>query len=143
MQNGASPINKIHNFNETHNNASLQMTKIGQIAHNYWLEIPQYYPFVTIDEFVIMPNHLHGLLYLNPTDKTDWKPNKFGPQSNNLGAIIRAYKSSLKRYANQNNIEFEWQSRYHDRILKDEKEYYAVKNYIINNPDNWRLDELY
>lgn len=135
--------NYFQNMNNTHNSASLRATQIGKIAWKYWMEIPNHYPFVMLDEFVVMPNHVHGILYLNQTNKTDWTPNKFGPQSNNLGAIIRAYKSSVKRYANQNNIEFEWQSRYHDRIIRDDNEYYAVKNYIINNPDNWRLDELY
>lgn len=142
-----APFDNKHTHNsmiiETHNSASLRMTEIGKIVQQYWLEIPNHYPFVTLDKFVIMPNHMHGILYLNSTDKTDWKPNSFGPQSNNLGAIIRAYKSSVKRYANQNNIEFEWQSRYHDRIIRDENEYFAIKNYIVNNPDNWRLDELY
>lgn len=135
--------NNFQNMNNTHNGASLRMTEIGEIACKYWMEIPNHYPFVMLDEFVVMPNHIHGILYLNPINKTDWTSNKFGPQSNNLGAIIRAYKSSVKRYANQNNIEFEWQSRYHDRIIRDDNEYYAVKNYIINNPENWRLDELY
>lgn len=85
-----------------------------------------------MDEFVIMPNHIHGILYLNPIDKTDWTPNKFGPQSNNLGAIIRGFISSVKRYANQINIEFDWQTRYPDRIIRNEKEYHAKKNYFIS-----------
>lgn len=131
-----------HNVVEPHNNVALQMTEIGKIAYDYWMDIPNHYPFVIIDEFVIMPNHIHGILYLNPTDKTEWTPNKFGPQSQNLGAIIRGFKSSVKRYANLNNIDFEWQSRYHDRIIRDNGEYYAIKNYIINNPTNWIKDEL-
>jgi len=141
--NNASPSMIINDTNELnkHNGASLQMTQIGLIAYKYWLEIPKHYPFVTIDEFIIMPNHIHGILYLNPLDKTDWTPNKFGPQSNNLGAIIRGFKSSVKRYANQNKIQFEWQTRYHDRIIRNEKEYCAIKNYIINNPKNWRSNE--
>lgn len=131
---------KSNAFKQMNHGASMRMTEIGEIAYQYWSEIPQHYPFVTVDEFVVMPNHVHGILYLNPINKTDWTPNKFGPQSNNLGAIIRGFKSSVKRYANQHNIEFEWQSRYHDSIIKDEKGYNAVKNYIINNPQNWKND---
>lgn len=86
-----------------------------------------------VDDFVVMPNHLYCLLFLNPENKTDWIPNKFGHQSQNLGAIIRALKSSVKRYANQNHIDFDWQTRYHDRIVRDQKEYYAIKNYILTN----------
>lgn len=140
--------NKIHYFGEivksveTDNYASLQPTEIGKIAFDFWQEIPKHYPFVILEEFVIMPNHIHGILFFNLPEKTDWNPNKFGSQSQNLGAVVRGFKSSVKRYANQNEIEFEWQTRFHDHIIRDENERYAIKNYIINNPKNWNKDEL-
>ena len=124
------------------NSSFLQESAIGQTAIDYWLEIPKHYPFVQLDEFVVMPNHIHGILFFNKPHKTDWIPNSFGVQSQNLGAVIRAFKSSLKRFANQNNIEFEWQARYHDRIIRDEKELKAIRKYIVDNPDNWLNDEL-
>jgi REP element-mobilizing transposase RayT len=127
---------------ETHNCASLRPTTIGQIAIDYWNEIPKHYPFVELDEFVVMPNHIHGILFFNRPDKKDWTPNQFGVQSQNLGSLIRAFKSTTKRYANQNNIEFEWQSRYHDRIIRNEKELNAIRQYIIDNPLNWAKDVL-
>jgi hypothetical protein len=55
-----------------------------------------------------MPNHIHGILFFNRPDIKDWTPNQFGVQSQNLGSVIRAFKSTTKRYANQNNIKFEW-----------------------------------
>jgi len=127
---------------ETHNCASLQPTDIGKIAFKFWEEIPKHYPFVVLEEFVIMPNHIHGILFFNRPDKTDWTKNKFGVQSQNLGAVIRAYKSSVKRYANQNDIAFEWQARFHDHIIRNEKERQAIKDYIISNPQNWKEDKL-
>ena len=129
---------------ETHNCASprLRPTQIGQIAMDYWAEIPKHYPFVELDEFVVMPNHIHGILFFNRPDKTDWQPNKFGAQSQNLGAVIRAFKSSVKRFANQNDIKFEWQSRYYDRIIRDERALNILRRYIINNPLNWHRDVL-
>jgi REP element-mobilizing transposase RayT len=130
------------NIVETHNCASLQPTIIGYSAIDYWLEIPKHYPFVELDEFVFMPNHIHGILLLNRPDRTDWQPNKFGVQSQNLGAIIRAFKSSTKRYAKQNNIEFEWQSRFHERIIRNEKELNLIRQYIIDNPLKWKNDVL-
>lgn len=128
---------------ETHNCASLRATTIGQIAIDYWAEIPKHYPFVELDEFVVMPNHIHGILFFNRPEKTDWTPNTFGPQSQNLGAVIRGFKSSVKRYANQNDINFDWQSRYHDHIIRDEKSLFAIRNYIVRNPDNWLHDVLH
>ena len=126
---------------ETHNSASpqpyLQPTIIGQTAINYWNAIPTHYPFVEMDEFVVMPNHIHGILFFNRPEKTDWQPNQFGAQSQNLGAVIRAFKSALKRYANQNRINFDWQPNYHDNIVRDEDHLNNIRRYIKNNPLKW------
>lgn len=131
-----------YNNMETHNCAFLQPTTIGKIADDFWQEIPKHYPFVELDEFVIMPNHVHGILFFNRPDKTDWSENKFGGQSQNLGAVIRGYKASVKRFANNNAMEFSWQSRFHDRIIRDERELRAIREYIINNPKKWAEDDL-
>ena len=125
---------------ETDNYPSLRATEIGKIAEKYWIDIPNHFPFVILDQFVIMPNHIHGILFFNK-DITLWQPNKFGRQSQNLGAIIRGFKSSLKRYANENNIDFEWQGRFHDRIIRDNNGLNNVRNYIFNNPQNWNEDD--
>lgn len=127
---------------EMHNCASLRATEIGKIAFDFWQEIPAHYPFVELDEFVIMPNHVHGILFFNRPDKTDWNANKFGSQSGNLGAVIRGYKSSVKRYANKNEINFDWQTRYHDNIIRDNAELQAIRQYIKNNPQKWADDKL-
>lgn len=123
--------------NENHNAAYLQPTEIGSIANEYWLSIPQHYPFVILDEFIIMPNHLHGIIHINKDDDNDWHPNRFGQQSNNLAAIIRGFKSSVKRYANNHEIVFHWQPRFHDHIITNEKALFAIRNYIKRNPENW------
>jgi putative transposase len=78
-----------------------------------------------------MPDHLHGILFINKPNKVSWEPNKFGAQRNNLASIIRGYKSSVKTYATLNDIEFLWQPRFYDRVIRDEKEYFAVAKYIV------------
>jgi len=131
---------KIQN-QETQCIASLQRSEIGEIAYNNWLGISTYHPYVELDEFVIMPDHIHGILFLNKPDKGDWQPNKFGSQSQNLASIIRGYKASVKQYAAINNIDFAWQPRYYDRIIRDEKEYQNIRGYIYDNPNNWLLNK--
>lgn len=133
----------LHNrtSNETHNRASLWETDMGKIAREFWQQIPQHFPFVELDEFVVMPNHVHGILFFNKPDKYDWNSNTFGKQTRNLASVIRGYKSSVKRFANQNDIEFEWQSRYHDRIIRDFNEFSNIQEYISNNPQKWANDE--
>jgi len=119
-----------------------QPTEIGKMAFEFWNEIPQHFPFVVLDAFVIMPNHVHGILIFEKPNKTDWTPNKFGTQSQNLGSVLRGFKASLKRYANQNNIEFGWQSRFHDHIIRNEIELKNIRAYTRNNPMNWVRDRL-
>jgi putative transposase len=144
-----STKNKVRYFGEIENNdvpetqsiASLQITDIGKIANEHWLNIPQYHPYVELDEFVIMPDHMHGILFINKPDKVDWELNKFGHQSKNLASIIRGYKSSVKQYATLNNIEFYWQPKYYDRVIRNEKEYQQISEYIYNNPENWLLNK--
>lgn len=119
------------------NGASLQPTQIGSIAYNYWIEIPKHFPFVELDEFVIMSDHVHGVLLINNPEHHTWKPNHFGAQSKNLPSIIRGYKASVKKYSNANDISFSWQARYYDRIVRNENELQIIRQYIINNPMNW------
>jgi putative transposase len=117
--------------------ASLRMTEIGKIAHDNFETISTFHPYVEVDEVVIMPDHVHGILFINKPDKTTWEVNKFGAQSKNLASVIRGYKASVKTYSTSNNIEFSWQSRYYDRVIRNEKEYFNVKSYIQYNPDQW------
>ena len=88
-----------------------------------------------------MPNHIHGIIFINKHDNEEWKQNKFGSQSQNIPSIIRGFKSSVKRYANAENIPFEWQEKYYDRIIRDNKELENTRLYIFNNPQNWMNDE--
>lgn len=113
-------------------------SKIGQIAIDYWTDIPNHYPFVDFEAFVVMPDHMHGILLFDRPDKIDWTPNKFGPQSKNLGAVVRAFKCTVKRYANQNEIPFQWQRNYHDRIIRNFNEFERISRYIENNPRKWQ-----
>lgn len=69
--------------------------------------------------------------------------NKFGPQSKNLGSIIRGYKSAVKTYATTDGLLFAWQARFHDHIIRDDAEYRRIEQYIITNPQNWGKDKFY
>ena len=71
------------------------------------------------------------------TTKTANVDNAFQPQSKNLAAIIRGFKSAVTTYARKNRIVFDWQHRYHDHIIRNATDYERVKQYILNNPQNW------
>jgi len=137
-------------------NFKMKLSEIGNIAYYEWLKTPELRPDMNIvlDEFCIMPNHFHaiigwggdqcrGRLQSASTTLKTKNTNKFGPQSKNLGAIIRGFKSSIKKYATINSINFAWQPNYHDHIIRNEEEFKRIKRYIQNNPKNWNKDELY
>jgi putative transposase len=68
--------------------------------------------------------------------------NKFGPQSQNLASIIRGYKIGVTKNARIINPNFAWQPRYHDHIIRNEKSFYRISEYIKNNPSNWAKDKF-
>ena len=135
---------------------------IGKIAKKFWYEIPDHFSFVILDEFCVMPNHLHGILFIKKVetqnlasvqDKQDFAPlktvnlqkknykNKFGPQSKNLSSIIRGFKAGVKKYATMNKIEFFWQPRFYDRIIRNEEELSRIRKYIFENHLKWALNK--
>ena len=66
--------------------------------------------------------------------------NKFGPQSNNLSSMIRGFKGVVKKYATINDIDFAWQSRFHDHIIRNEQELNRIRFYIKINVEKWDID---
>ena len=68
---------------------------------------------------------------------------RFGPQSENLGSVIRGIKSAVTRFARENGIPFAWQSRYHDRIVRGQNEMNRIAEYIEQNPAKWETDCFY
>lgn len=121
--------------------AYLNTTQIGRMAWKYWREIPQHYPFVILDAFVIMPNHLHGILIFDKPPNKEWKPNTFGPQKGNLGDVIRQYKGTVKRTTNKASLPFKWQGKYFDRVIRNAKEMKKAQEYIWSNPGRWKEKE--
>ena len=134
----------------------MELSEIGEIAHRYWTEIPNHFPFVELGEFVVMPNHVHGIIIIDkpeyefgdvPPPPAPSPPqnygNTFGPQSQNLASIIRGYKTGVKKHATLNRIDFAWQSRFHDHIIRNDVSFQRISEYIQNNPSNWADDKLY
>ncbi len=67
--------------------------------------------------------------------------NKFGPQSKNLGSIIRGFKIGVTKYASTNDIPSAWQARFYEHIIRDEQSFLEIKEYIQQNPLRWDMDE--
>ena len=133
-------------------NGMMGLSEIGCIANEQWAKTAKLRQNVRLDEWIIMPNHVHGIIIINnatvethcnaslPRIDGPWKTNQFGPQRNNLASIVRGFKSSVKRICNKNGYHFQWQSRFYDRIIRDEKSLDYIREYIHYNPLKWELD---
>lgn len=160
----------------------LQETMQSKICMACWLDLPNHYPNCILDEFVIMPNHVHGIIVIqnndnlsilkNPAEigqsvetgqparmgqpveigtpvETGLKPvsthenDAHKTKQYSVSEIIRGFKTFTARKINDSRrmqgTSF-WQSRFHDRIIRNEKELNRIREYIFNNPLNWKLD---
>ncbi|NOU20894.1 MAG: hypothetical protein HOO93_03745 [Methyloglobulus sp.] len=140
--------NKTHYFGEVVE-GKMQLSQIGRFAEKCWHEIPEHFPFVALDGFVAMPNHVHGIIVINkPVETQDFASlrqnhNKFGPQSQNLASIVRGYKIGVTKHAKFLQIRFAWQARFYDHVIRDEDSYFRIAEYIQINPLQWQDDEYY
>ncbi len=117
------------------------LSKIGEIVKKYWKEISQHYPFVSLDAFIIMPNHIHGIIIIHKNVETGYIPSL---HDNSLGDIIGGFKAAVTRWCNKNNYKkFSWQQRFYDRIIGNERELFNIRKYIVYNPYKWEDDEYY
>ncbi|GAA0890649.1 transposase [Fulvivirga kasyanovii] len=141
------------------NSQQMQLSEMGQIANRCWLEIPEHFPFVKLGNHVVMPNHVHGIIIIDKPDMDsvgaqNFAPlqnpytittpkNKFGPQSQNLASIVRGFKIGVTKNSRLINQNFAWQSRYHDHIIRNQRSFDNISQYIIDNPLKWKEDRFY
>ncbi|MBO1048762.1 MAG: transposase [Dolichospermum sp. DEX182a] len=123
----------------------MQLNLLGTIARDYWQEIPQHFPHIKLDIFVIMPNHIHGILWIIEKIKTTNQQRNFGEMIlGSIPCVIRSYKSAVTKKINQichqKGISSVWQKNFYEHIHQDEKSLEIIRNYIINNPLNWEND---
>ncbi len=154
--------NREHFFGNIKNNKVI-LNKIGEIANKNWIDIPNHFENIKLGNFIIMPNHIHGIILIVETlhatslHNNDIQNNKnydiqnnqndcfskISPKPKSLSAIIRSYKSSVTRIVREKFDEtFTWQPRFYDRIIRNEKELNIIRNYIKENPKKWDEDEL-
>ncbi len=136
----------------------MNLSEIGKIVENYWLEIPKHFPFVELDEFSIMPNHNHGILGINNFNcrcngRDEAVPrlydgkypqmSKISPKPKSLSTIVGSFKSVSTKTIHQKFPEtnFAWQPRFYDRIIRNEKELDKIRKYIFENVSKWEFDK--
>ena len=129
-------------------NSVVRLNQFGQVAMEHWLAIPQRRLNVELDGFVIIPNHIHGILLLRGQPPTDDTPEtrQFGQaQRNALGSVIGSYKSGVTRNINalRGQATCVWQSRFYEHTIRHDQDLEHQRQYIVNNPLKWTEDEFY
>jgi REP element-mobilizing transposase RayT len=140
-------------------NAEMKLSEIGKIAETCWENIPLHFPFVKLGEYVIMPNHVHGIIIIDKVDdgrnavetqnlaslqpETQKPLNEFGPQSRNLASIVCGFKIGVTKNARIIHPDFKWQPRYYDHIVRNKKLFNRISEYIRINPVKWVTDKYY
>jgi putative transposase len=157
----------------------MKLTTAGAIVQGFWYEIPKHFPNVVLGEFVVMPNHIHGILMLHTVETLHCNVSsaneentfssekqttidvevvetlqcnvstgeffqKISPKSGSIATIIRSYKSICTKHIRQTfpDLNFSWQTRFWDNIIKDEHAFETISHYIINNPQKWHQDRF-
>ncbi|WP_370407751.1 transposase [Tenacibaculum dicentrarchi] len=150
-------------------NKELHFNNLGKLAEKYWLEIPNRFSFITLGNFVIMPNHMHGILIIDkfssdisesfvqtqsvetrliaslpPDSKIGGITGNTNPMFHqNISRIIRWYKGRCTYEIRKIHTDFSWQPRFYDHIIRNSKAFDKIQNYIENNPVNWNEDKFY
>lgn len=149
---------RAHLFGEV-SNSKMNLTDAGRIAEVCWKAIPNHFPEVVIHEYVIMPNHIHGIIEISggmenepsvgaeniPPGANIDSPQRipFKSPSKTIGSIVRGFKIGVTKWVRENSeVQKVWQRDYYEHIIRNEKSYQIISAYILNNPENWVEDKF-
>ena len=161
--------NRDHFFGEIADGI-MQLSSVGALAHQHWHEIPDRFPYAQLDAWVVMPNHVHGILVIDKSDDSHPRPrrdaiNRVSTRTgmgtgdmgktggitshhnpmlhDNVSRIIRWYKGRTTFESRKINPDFGWQTRFYDHIIRDDTSWRNIRTYIANNPAHWKEDRFY
>ena len=113
------------------------------VAENAWTELEGLYDLVTLDVYVMMPNHFHGIIWLNEPCRGGSRTAPTARSGKPLGRLMGAFKTMSTKRINAirgTPAAVVWQRSYHDRIIRDEPELLRAREYILDNPRRWAED---
>jgi putative transposase len=142
-------------FGEITSDGVMLLSEEGQIAQSCWDAIPQHFPGIELDAFVVMPNHVHGILVFDIPKSGHGSAVSLPPKHHeegfskpiqgSLSTIIRSYKSIVTRTIRQTQDTemIVWQGRFYDHVIRNESSLNHIRQYILTNPARWHEDQLY
>ncbi|RMF88756.1 MAG: transposase [Nitrospinota bacterium] len=126
----------------------MRLNEYGDIVRACWLAIPDHFPRTTLDEFIIMPNHVHGIIVIvdnvGATHASPLPSKPRGPKPHSIGAIVGSFKSAVTKRINETRGTpgaHVWQRNYYEHVIRDEVWLDRIREYIAGNPARWEEDE--
>ena len=139
--------------------AFMILNEYGKIADQQWYWLAEQYPYVILHEFIVMPNHIHGIIEINTVgtgrdlSNNDNDDNRDGTgrdlsllphKIKSVSELMGAYKMTVSKKIHASGYPgFAWQRSFHDHNIRNEKSYEKISNYIINNPKCWDQDKFF
>ena len=127
-------------------NGKMHLSPVGKIVAEEWIRSETLRPNLSLDQWVVMPNHIHGILVIEgiKTSQRDVSTTPFTLERNSLGSIINQFKGKCtKRIRKSESPDFAWQPRYFDHIIRNVDSLQKIRHYIQENPLKWEMDEYY
>jgi REP element-mobilizing transposase RayT len=125
-------------------NGGMILNEYGEIARQCWQWLEKQYPYIKLDEFIIMPNHTHGILLIDENgcrDRSRPVPTEGTIKIKSLSELIGAFKTISSKQIHLLGFEiFAWQRSFYDHIIQNEKSLNEIRYYIQTNPANWERD---
>ena len=128
---------KMHHFGEVVE-GKMVLSHVGVIANLLWYEIKNHTDNIELGEFIVMPNHIHGVLILNTVGARHASPLR-----RTISSIVGSYKSAVSKHAHRLNFDFTWQRNFYDHVIRDEVSHQKIAEYVVNNPVKWEEDRFY
>lgn len=134
---------RVHWFGEVVGEQVL-LSRIGEVVAQEWRKIPRIYPRAILDEWIVMPDHLHGILIFRGIPGQIGKSEEDQLLRQTLGTALGQFKSNCTKriWGSLRQPDFSWQERFHDTILFDQEDLDRVRAYIRDNPRRWAADPL-
>lgn len=129
----------------------MRLNDAGKIAEACWLAIPAHFPDANVNAFVVMPNHVHGIVFIadivgaknfSPVwDNVEAAHNPIRSPSKTIGSVIRGFKIGVTKWFRENGVTGNvWQRNYYEHVIRNDESLSRIRQYIHENPTRWAFD---
>lgn len=126
--------------------AEMHVGVTGSTVQAEWNALPRRFPGLELDQFVVMPNHVHGIVRISDRVEYHNQSTRANPQIRpTISVIVKTLKGATSYRIRTSAVaaDFGWQKSYYDSIVRNEETLNAIRDYIVNNPSRWEEDKLY